>query len=241
VLRRLSLPASDWSAHCEALTALRRVARHAPHLLATPPVLRQAATVAAGLTESPRASVARNALICLNDMLLTYRQQMDPELDRVALACLKKASDASGFLSEEADRTLAALCRSASESRGLSAVLSIAADAKFSKSVKLRVKCIWCFATILPRLGPRALRGASADIDKLVRLLGPSLGDVSSEVRGVARQAAAALQAAVDSPEEFERLLSKNLATRDHAAVRRAVVASSHIDAEAPGSRRHSE
>mmetsp|Transcript_21287 Transcript_21287/g.54299 ORF Transcript_21287/g.54299 Transcript_21287/m.54299 type:complete len:944 (-) Transcript_21287:28-2859(-) len=220
LFRRLKTP-SDWVAQVEALTDLRRLARYAPQLLGAAHPLRQAVACVIGQVESLRSSVAKGALMCLHDLFLTYKWGMDAELDVVAPVCLRKAADNNGSISDEAERTLLAMCQSTSEAKGLAMLLAFAVDGR-SKNAKLRAKSVWCLIIVIQRLGPRIFR--IGDVDRLVQLLHKLLGDASSEVRNLAKLATTALHSVAASAEEFDRLLGRCLTNADVLKVKQMLL-----------------
>jgi len=213
VLRRLNA-SSDWISQFEGLTDLRRAARYTPQLVTNSGSLRQAVACVSTLVESLRSSVAKGALICFHDLFLAFRKQMDGEIDRAAPLLLMKAVDANGFLSEEAERTLLAMCQSVSEAKCLTTILTLAI-ANRTKNQQLRAKCAWCLIMLIQRLGARIFR--NPDVDRLIQLLSKMLVDASGEVRNLAKLAASALSSVSSTPEEFERLLSRNLVSHEVA------------------------
>jgi len=219
VLRRLG-PTADWFSQFEALTDLRRIARFAPHLLHGPSALRPIVANVVEVLESLRSAVARAALVCLHDLLVAYRKNMDAELHIVVPACLRKAVDPNSFLSDEADRTLQAMCRSVSEARGLAAILAFMADTR-AKNPRARAKLTSCLSQLIQRIGPRIFR--STDVDRLTQLLAKLLADAASAVRQLAKEATDALRAVAASQEEFDRFLCKVLGSQDLQKVRQAL------------------
>lgn len=198
---------SEWATQFEALTDLRRAARFAPRLLAGS--LRQAVSLAVTLTDSPRAPVAQGALVLLQDLFLAFRKDMDAELGRCAPVCLRWAADSNCFLSEEAERTLVAMCRGASEERALSAVLLASEGAD---GPRFRAKCLACLLLLLQRFGPRL--ALNQDVERLLKSVAALLEDASGEIRRLARLAAVALHGAVGGP-EFEQLVCRCLGWRE--------------------------
>ena len=59
------------------------------------------------IADSLRSSLAKIALMTLNDMFLYLKRCMEPHLDHITKMLLKKASDTNIFISEEADKALA--------------------------------------------------------------------------------------------------------------------------------------
>jgi len=207
----------DWITQFEAITDLRRVARFAPHMLSASSSLRQAVESVLALVDSLRSSIAKGALICLHDLFLAYRKQMDVELDRCTIICLKKAAETNGLISEEAERTLMAMCQNVSESRGLAAILNLSVDGGRVKNPRLRAKCAWCLIMLIQRVGPRLHRHGESE--RLLQMLARMAGDAASEVRHLAKLGLASFQGGVGG-EEFERLLTRCISSSDAVRIR---------------------
>ncbi|CAE8671757.1 unnamed protein product [Polarella glacialis] len=230
VFKRLA-SSSDWVCQFEALTDLRRIARFSPHSLSGSGQLRPAVSGVVEALESSRSSLSRAALVCLHDLLVAFRKQMDPELPLVLAACLRKAVDPNSFLAEEADKALQAMCHNVSEARGLAAVLAFMADAR-AKNPRARAKLTGCLVHFIQRMGPRIFR--SADAERLAQLLAKLLSDAAGAVRQLAKEAMGCFRAAAPSQEEFERFLGKNLGSLEFQKVRQALEAAT-FEPSVPG------
>jgi len=52
-----------------------------------------------GLVENLRSSVAKNALLCLNELIIVLGKQVDSEIDMIFDKVIKKAADTNVFIS----------------------------------------------------------------------------------------------------------------------------------------------
>lgn len=60
--------------------------------------------------ESLRSSLTKNILMCVGDLFRFLKRCMEPYLEKVMKALLKKAGDTNSFISEEADLAIEAIC-----------------------------------------------------------------------------------------------------------------------------------
>ena len=115
---RRDLSSDQWDKVFDALNVVRSLALH--HHGSIGPVLHSLVLSVNEASKNLRSSVAKNALLCLNDMIDGLGPQMDPELDTIVSQLLKRASESgTGFLGDEADRCLRSMCMSCSESKKL--------------------------------------------------------------------------------------------------------------------------
>ena len=62
------------------------------------------------LVKSLRSSVAKNALLTLNELFQYLNRQMEPYLDTLMLVLLKRATDTNIFISDEALKAVLSAC-----------------------------------------------------------------------------------------------------------------------------------
>lgn len=119
-----NLKSDQWDVQFEALNSVRCLAIHHSEL-----IIKQLHSIVLEVLQSVdslRSSVSRNAIMCLHDLFFGLGRAMDPEVDTVVPALVKKAGDTSGFLCEEADRAITCMVQNVSESRVLSALTGAA-------------------------------------------------------------------------------------------------------------------
>ncbi|CEL92655.1 unnamed protein product [Vitrella brassicaformis CCMP3155] len=238
------LQSNSWEKQFNALNSLRRVAKFHPTTIvtstspATTSSISGAATAASPslhafvkltvrLVDNLRSSLAKNALICLNDLFVSYRKQMDPELETCVPVCLKKAADTNTFIAEEAERTLRSLCSSASEGKTISLVVHAISN---SKHQFLKRTGALCLGLLIRRLGGRV--AGIRDIDKLVNALGQLGSEASPHCREMARAAIITLARSM-KPTDLDRLLKRHLSDRDLSKVKVMIEKSGDVDADA--------
>ena len=128
-LRRVlhHLESEQWDECFDALTSIRCLALHHSSVLNL-----QMSAVMRGImkaTNNLRSSVAKNALLALNDVVVVMGKELDAELDNIIPKLLKKASESSsGFIGDEADRCLMTMCTSCTQARVLSTLMSASSN-----------------------------------------------------------------------------------------------------------------
>ena len=76
------------------------------------------------LADSLRSSLSKISLITIRDMFLFLKRCMETYLDPIIKILLKKGSDTSGFISDEAMSALLAMTVSCSDTKILSVLLA---------------------------------------------------------------------------------------------------------------------
>lgn len=89
------------------------------------------------LVKSLRSSVAKNALLTLNELFQYLNRQMEPYLDTLMLVLLKRATDTNIFISDEALKALLSACQFCNESRVMGAILSMSTNRSNPMKVKV--------------------------------------------------------------------------------------------------------
>lgn len=79
------------------------------------------------------------------------QKDMDPLVDQILPALVKKAADTNAFISESADATLVTICSTLSENKVFSSLQSVANV----RSNIMKVKLALCYNTLLEKLGAR--------------------------------------------------------------------------------------
>lgn len=114
-LRRNEARTVQWMETNDAINCLRRlVAFHADTTII--PALHAVVSLFVEQVENLRSTVSKNALMGLGEMFRTLKRQMDPEIDHVLAALLKKFAEKS-FLADEADKTLNLLCENVTDTK----------------------------------------------------------------------------------------------------------------------------
>jgi hypothetical protein len=71
------------------------------------------------IADSLRSSLAKIALMTINDMFVFLKRCVEPDLDPIIKLLLKKAYDTNIFISEEAEKSLSAMANNCNESKVL--------------------------------------------------------------------------------------------------------------------------
>eukprot|EP00520_Triparma_pacifica_P017084 CAMPEP_0118642922 /NCGR_PEP_ID=MMETSP0785-20121206/6096_1 /TAXON_ID=91992 /ORGANISM="Bolidomonas pacifica, Strain CCMP 1866" /LENGTH=1505 /DNA_ID=CAMNT_0006534511 /DNA_START=76 /DNA_END=4589 /DNA_ORIENTATION=+ len=176
----------EWPEIFHTLNSVRRLALHHGNLLGSHvhSVLRSVLKAVDNL----RSAVAKNAILTIGDMWLGLGRTMDPELNLVAPALLKRFADTNGFLCESADSCINIVISNASDIRCLNAFLASAGNklpAVRAKSAAVVLRCI-------QRADPGKLKG-SRDLVKLLGVLAQFCQDRNGETRSFGRQIAVML------------------------------------------------
>jgi hypothetical protein len=170
----------DWFEQFEACNIIRRVCKHHQSLiLQTGNQLQGLVGLLLKLADSLRSAVSRIALITLNDMFLGLKRVMEPSLDPIIKILLKKGTDTSHFVAQEADNCLYSLVHNCQESKVLQILLLQNAGA--SRSNGFRLKMCQCLQLIVKSLGNNIL--FFKENDKLLIQLAKYLQDASQDVR----------------------------------------------------------
>ena len=94
---------ADWNIQFEACNAVRRVCKfHQDLVLQHGATLHSLVKQLTKLADSLRSSLSKIALITIRDMFQFLKRCMETYLDPLIKILLKKGSDTSGFISEEA-------------------------------------------------------------------------------------------------------------------------------------------
>ena len=182
-LRRVlhHLCSDQWDECFDALTSVRRLALHHSATLNM-----QLHTVMLGMMEATlnlRSSVAKNALLALNDVVVGMGHYLDPELDNVIPKLLKKASESSsGFIGAEADRCLMAMCTSCTQARVLSTLMS----ASSSRVPVVRAKAACHIGYCVSKLGNEVC--SLRELNRLVNVGVKFMGEPVQDARHAGRR-----------------------------------------------------
>ena len=69
------------------------------------------------LVENLRSSVSKNALLCLNELIILLGRQVDSEIDIIFDRVIKKATDTNIFISAEVQKVMATISTTATSSK----------------------------------------------------------------------------------------------------------------------------
>lgn len=199
----------DWFEQFEACNIIRRVCKHHQSLiLQTGNQLQGLVGILIKLADSLRSAVSRIALITLNEMFQSLKRVMEPSLDPIIKILLKKGTDTSHFVAQEADKCLVSLVHNCQESKVLQILLMQNAGSN-SRSNVYRLKMCQCLQNIVKSLGNNIL--FFKENDKLLIQLAKYLQDASQDVRQQAKIAFVSMSQAIMGQNELEKLLQRVL------------------------------
>ena len=141
---------------------------------------------------------------------------METYLDPLIKILLKKASDTSVFISDEATQALITMTINCSDTKILHVLLSQQVN---SKQTGQRVSICRCLEQLVANLGNNIL--FFKDSDKLIGQLANYLKDACQEVRASSKRAFVSLQNAVMGQNDLEKLLLRVLNEQQYKEVRR--------------------
>jgi hypothetical protein len=156
------------------------------------------------LADSLRSQVSKNACLTVATIYneLTAKE-CDQQCDLVTPTLLKRATDTNQFISAEAEKALIAVIQNCSEGRIFSCLQN-----QNLKSNGLKEKILFCYSTLIERLGPRLKN--YRDCERLVQTVAAYLDQGAVEVRNQAKLAILTIQSQCGGPgREFEGLLLK--------------------------------
>jgi hypothetical protein len=169
----------DWAAQFDACNALRRAIVHHPELISPTSLLEDLLPIA----DSLRSSLAKNALITLEEMFAIKGKQMESQLEKIGPLLLKKSGDTNVFISAQGQNTLKAMVNHSSESK----VLNSVAPYFSSKNAGIKSQVAACLGDLCEKLGPKLK--TFKDADKLIIQMSLFLGDANQNVRENTRTA----------------------------------------------------
>ncbi|KAF0698838.1 Aste57867_10562 [Aphanomyces stellatus] len=175
------ISASDWEKNFEGLTDLRRVAVHAPDVVAA-----QLAVVVKEVTKqinNLRSSVAKNAMLTIDTLCVTLTRKMDVEMDEAMPLLLKRAADTNAFLSEAAVQTLDAAVQNCSAGKLFLVLLPHATN----KTTLVRKQVAIMLGKILVVEAQANRLESCREYDRVLSVLCTLVGDSNNEVRDAAK------------------------------------------------------
>ena len=200
----------DWQAQFDALSLLRRVARHHPQALV--PELHAVVVAASPAVDALRSIPARLALVVFQDLIVGLGSALDGELDTFVPMLLKRAGVVSvagrdNFLAVEADKALSSLVGAATGARVAAALLGSLAN---TKSPDVKAKAATHLATCVKQQGRQlAAGGGSVLVGRLLRAAVGLLDEGSLEARSAAKQILREVRQVLDGPGEFQSALAR--------------------------------
>ncbi|KAM4663537.1 TOG array regulator of axonemal microtubules protein 1 [Discoglossus pictus] len=156
-----------------------------------------------------RSSVSRAAIVCLGDMFIYLKKNMDYELDNCARVLLHKAGDSNIFIREDVDKALDAMVQNVTPVRALNALLN-GGLGHLNNAVK---KCTaQHLSYVVEKMGPgRILSGIKDITDRTLPAIAKFAQDGSQETRYYGRKMLHFLM----SHPDIDKMLDKYIPTKD--------------------------
>lgn len=174
--------------------------------------------------DSLRSSLSKNALIVVGELCASIPKQIDPELESVLNSVLRKSADTNVFISEQADKSLASICRYCNESRVINLLFS---SVNSTRSSQIKAKTAMCFLTIFENKSGEIRR--LKELERMIQLLSALTREASAEVRYNAKAALNYLNSLI--PADFDKIIKRALSSNDYQSTKEAM---NRSEAESP-------
>lgn len=171
---------TDWEATFDALSTVRRLAKHHPVFLedkihaVTKEILAQVPNL--------RSTVSKNSLLALESMCSCFQKSMDPEVDAIIAVLIKRSADSNAFVCESATSAITSVILNCSASK----VVSALAVHLGSKAMPLRREVARAMHTLIVSMAGQVQ--GSKDLGTIMNIVGKCLEDSNNEVRDAAKQ-----------------------------------------------------
>lgn len=196
----------NWEHQFEAINMIRRITKHHPEVLFSKVTLHNVVIDIVKWADSLRSSLAKNALLLLQDMCSMLRKSMDSEVSDILKILLKRAIDTNSFINEQAAITLEAMLSNLSEHKIMPFVIF---HCQSTKNAQIKAKLAFCFGRIFRKSKENVIK--LRDVEKSLQILADYLSDGALEVRQNAQEAFEELYKGVKSETNLEQLLVRSL------------------------------
>ncbi|KAI9095209.1 armadillo-type protein [Phlyctochytrium arcticum] len=213
----------DWDVKVQALEQLKALLSASPNVFVNnfhELILAVIATI-----QNLRSSVAKQAISFVHSAFQNLGKAMEADLDMTVGALLKKAGEGTGFIVEETDRALEAMCTAITPTRAVASLLSHF-DHK-NPAVRMRVSCL--LYRIISELSENQVSRylqSFGDAGKLLNALVCFLREGAAETRKAAKRLVLFLAGFPD----FNKTVDKVLAIKQANEIREALKGSSVQD-----------
>jgi hypothetical protein len=124
-------------------------------------------------------------------------RDLDPSIELVLTALVKKAGDTNQFVSEQAEKALTMVCHACNEQKILTCLQSMTA-----RSNILKVKVALCYTNLISKLGTKIKN--FREQERLVKAVIAMLKEQAQEVRNQAKLAILTLKNNLSNGREFD-------------------------------------
>lgn len=158
-----NLKSSDWSKQFDACNTLKRALMYHKNIFETQTAFAtQLFKDIVKPVDSLRSQLSKNACMALSTSFCELApRDTDAHIEGVMPVLLKRATDTNNFISQEADRTLIAICNNCTETRVFTAL-----QAQTLKSAAYKEKICVCYTVLIERLCDRVKN--FKDVERLV-------------------------------------------------------------------------
>ncbi|TPX70560.1 hypothetical protein SpCBS45565_g01639 [Spizellomyces sp. 'palustris'] len=209
----------DWTVKVESVEKLRIILAEYPPLFNGN--LHELLLAVVATVHNLRSSVSKHAIAFLHDMYMHLGKAMEADLDMTVGSLLKKVGEGNGFIVEEADRALSAMCDTVNPSRSVGSLL-LFADHK-NPAIRMRV------ASLMGRVVTGTSEAQAAryiqsygDAGKLLTALVQFLRDGLAETRNAAKRMLLFLSQLPDFNKVTEKVLAIKQVNEVHEALKSA-------------------
>ncbi|XP_030070267.1 TOG array regulator of axonemal microtubules protein 1 isoform X1 [Microcaecilia unicolor] len=164
-----------------------------------------------------RSGVSRAAVVCLGDMFMHLKKNMDQELDNTVKVLLHKASESNTFIREDVDKTLNAMVQNVTPGRTLCALINGGLSHLHTAVRKCTAQHL---SDVVERMGPGRILSEIKDVtDRALPAVVKFAMDGSQETRYYGRKMLFLLMYHPD----FNKMLEKYVQTKDLPYIKETV------------------
>ncbi len=195
----------EWDITFEGVNSIRKLISYHPTWLVNQN-FSDIVRLIVGLVENLRSGLAKNAIVCLGEMMVTMPKQMEPHMEYVVPKLIKKYGETGNFLFQELDKTLLAMVEHLPHLKCLHSFLIHAKQ----KHAFLRNKCAYLVASCLENIQPNQYQ--LKEFEKHAPLIFGFLQEGSQDTRLEGKRAVFHLSRLFSrNEEEFSALVKKNV------------------------------
>ena len=216
---RKELSSNSWKEQFAALDSLRRLCVHHPTIVS--PCIPSIATALRPSLHSLRSSLARNALLAVNELLKNCGSSVDKASLRILTpALMRRSCETNEFLADEATKALHSLAEAVPVKTAVPAFLDHAAKSPNERAETL-LSLEACVNSATRKGTPVHVSVGSQHYVRLVKLVATRLEEGSINVRSAAKRLSAALE--LQSGQTFWKTASSCLSSRTIEMMRGAI------------------
>lgn len=194
----------EWNLQMEALNTIRSLSLfHSELLKGQPGGISQLHAImlqVLALCDSLRSTLAKSALMCVEDMIRALRSSLDSEVDIVFAMLLRKCTETSVFIADEAKRTVCVMMENVSLGRVVNSLLQHATH----KNTAYRSKVALLADHLVERHGSSL---SDRDLERIFQAAATGFScDSAQETRNSGKRLLVALQPLLQRSGSWDRL-----------------------------------